>query len=257
MKSVQDRDTIYSQPLNQLVDFNFDEKVANVFPDMINRSVPGYASIVAMTGILSAEFYQSGTCCYDLGCSLGASSLSMAKAINDKALHIIAVDNSQAMLEKAKALVAAAVKSPLKADGPSQTDLSCIDFILGDINQIDIKNASIVVMNFTLQFITPEKRSSLLAKIFRGMKKGGILILSEKLNYSDTEQQQLLIDMHHFFKKANGYSQLEISQKRQTLENVLLPETLEQHKVRLQKVGFKQIEQWFQCFNFSSLIAIK
>jgi tRNA (cmo5U34)-methyltransferase len=202
-----------------------------------------------MTGILSAEFYQKDSNCYDLGCSLGASSLSMAKSINarfkkEEALHIIAVDNSQAMLQKAQALV-------------DDVNLSCIDFICDDINNIDINNASVVVMNFTLQFIAPERRLSLLAKIYQGMKKDGILILSEKLNYSDTDQQQLLIDMHHFFKKANGYSHLEISQKRQTLENVLIPETLEQHKRRLQAIGFKQTEQWFQCFNFSSLIAIK
>ena len=257
-------DTLFSQPLDKLVDFNFDEKVANVFPDMINRSVPGYASIVAMTGILSAEFYQADSCCYDLGCSLGASALSMARAIkarsietraietravNAQSLRIIAVDNSPAMLQKAQLLVE-------KSD-PNESDLSCIEFICDDINYVAINNASVVVMNFTLQFVAPEQRSDLLAKIYQGMKKGGILILSEKLNYTDAEQQQLLIDMHHFFKKANGYSELEISQKRQTLENVLLPETLEQHKIRLQQAGFKQTEQWFQCFNFASLIAIK
>jgi len=259
-REAKSKDTLYSQPLEKLVDFNFDEKVANVFPDMINRSVPGYASIVAMTGILSAEFYQSGTLCYDLGCSLGASSLSMVKAISaghDQkdssneglqkrgALRVIAIDNSSAMLKKAQALI------------KSDVDLSCIEFIHEDINQVEINNASVVVMNFTLQFIAPEQRSVLLAKIYQGMKPGGILILSEKLNYTDVSQQQLLIDMHHFFKKANGYSQLEISQKRQTLENVLLPESLEQHKKRLQEVGFSQTEQWFQCFNFSSIIAIK
>lgn len=242
-------DTLYSSPLDKLVDFNFDEKVANVFPDMINRSVPGYASIVAMTGILSAEFYQPGTRCYDLGCSLGASALSMAKAIKDDFLKIIAVDNSQAMLQKAQTL--------LDQSDPIESHAGCIELICNDINQIDVNNASVVVMNFTLQFIAPEQRSKLLKKIYQGMNQGGILILSEKLNYNNTSQQQLLIDMHHFFKKANGYSDLEISQKRQTIENVLLPETLEKHKTRLQEAGFKQVEQWFQCFNFSSLIAIK
>ena len=237
-------DTLYSRPLDKLVDFNFDERVAQVFPDMINRSVPGYASIVAMTGILSAEFYQPNTRCYDLGCSLGASALSMAQAIKDTSLKIIAVDNSHAMLHKAKKLL-------------QQKHLNHIKLIEADIQQISIENASIVVMNFTLQFIEPEQRSALLKKIYQGMNSGGILILSEKLKYTAQDQQQLLIDMHHFFKKANGYSDLEISQKRQTLENVLLPETLEAHKKRLTLAGFKQVEQWFQCFNFSSLIAIK
>lgn len=254
MNAVKDRDTLFSHPLDKLVDFNFDEKVANVFPDMINRSVPGYAGIVAMTGILSAEFYQTGSNCYDLGCSLGASSLSMANAIKDSALRIIAVDNSQAMIQKAQALI---TQDKSDESDCGYIDYSAINFVCEDVNQIDINNASVVVMNFTLQFIAPEQRADLLSKIYRGMKDGGILILSEKLNYTEKDQQQLLIDMHHFFKNANGYSHLEISQKRQTLENVLLPETLEQHKIRLQKVGFKQTEQWFQCFNFSSLIAIK
>jgi len=249
VESGTDSDTLYSSPLDKLVDFNFDEKVANVFPDMINRSVPGYASIVAMTGILSAEFFQPDTQCYDLGCSLGASALSMAKAIKNDQLKIIAVDNSQAMLKKAQSL--------LQQSSSRAGHLNCIEFICDDINQTEVNNASVVVMNFTLQFIAPEQRSGLLKKIYQGMNKGGILILSEKLNYTDSAQQQLLIDMHHFFKKANGYSDLEISQKRQTLENVLLPETLEQHKARLLSAGFKQVEQWFQCFNFSSLIAIK
>ena len=247
-------DRLFSQPLDKLVDFNFDEKVANVFPDMINRSVPGYASIVAMTGILSAEFYQANSYCYDLGCSLGASSLSMAKAINDESLKIIAVDNSQAMLDQAQVLLQ---QSDPEASASGKGHINPIELICDDINNIDICNASVVVMNFTLQFIAPENRADLLKKIYQGMKKNGILILSEKLNYTDASQQKLLIDMHHFFKKANGYSDLEISQKRQTLENVLLPETLEQHKFRLQQAGFSQMEQWFQCFNFSSLIAIK
>lgn len=247
----QKRDTLYAQPLEQLVDFDFDAKVAKVFPDMINRSVPGYASIVAMTGILSAEFYQPASVCYDLGCSLGASSLAMAGSISDQTLRIIAVDNSPAMLTKAQMLC---TQNDAKS---SREKKDCIDFICADINHIEITNASVVVMNFTLQFIALEQRVKLLTKIYEGMKKGGILILSEKLNYTATEQQKLLIDMHHFFKKANGYSDLEISQKRQTLENVLLPESLKQHKERLQQIGFKQTEQWFQCFNFSSIISIK
>ena len=240
-------DTLYAQPLEQLVDFNFDEKVANVFPDMINRSVPGYASIVAMTGILSAEFFQTDSICYDLGCSLGASALSMAQSIKDHTKQIIAVDNSLAMLEKAQLLL-----------DKSDANLShCIEFVHQDISQININNASVVVMNFTLQFIAPEKRSLLLKKIYQGMNTGGILILSEKLSFNNEQQQQLLIDMHHFFKKANGYSLLEISQKRQTLENVLIPETMEKHQERLQLAGFKQTQQWFQCFNFASILAIK
>jgi len=238
-------DSIYARPLDKLVDFNFDEKVANVFPDMINRSVPGYANIVSMTGVLAAEFHQPGSNCYDLGCSLGASSLSMAKAINSDEFYIKAVDNSAAMLSRAKNFLSL------------ESCQNRIELICDDINNVAIEQASVVVMNFTLQFIAPDKRIELLQRIYQGTLTGGILILSEKLAYDDTAQQQLLIEMHHYFKKANGYSALEIHQKRQALENVLIPETIEEHKQRLQEAGFRQTEQWFQCFNFASLIAIK
>ncbi len=238
-------DSIYARSLDRLVDFNFDEKVARVFPDMINRSVPGYASIVSMTGILAAEFHQPGSYCYDLGCSLGASSLSMAKAIKNDNFYIKAIDNSADMLSQAGRYI------------NLESCQNRIELICDDVNNITINQASVVVMNFTLQFIDPKRRGALLQKIYQGMLCGGILILSEKLAFNNTAQQQLLIDMHHYFKKANGYSELEIHQKRQALENVLIPETLEQHKERLQQTGFRQIEQWFQCFNFSSLIAIK
>mgnify|MGYP001815493998 FL=1 len=238
-------DSIYSTPLDKLVDFNFDEKVASVFPDMINRSVPGYASIVSMTGVLAAEFHQPGSYCYDLGCSLGASSLSMAKAINNNEFYIRAIDNSQAMLSQAKEFICL------------ESCQNRIELVCDDICNVSIENASVVVMNFTLQFIEPARRFDLLQNIYQGMRSDGILILSEKLAFNNAAQQQLLIDMYHYFKKANGYSELEINQKRQALEKVLIPETLEQHQQRLQRIGFRQVEQWFQCFNFSSLIAIK
>lgn len=238
-------DSLYARPLDQLADFKFDEKVANVFPDMINRSVPGYAGIIAMTGVLAAEFYQPGSYCYDLGCSLGASSLSMAKAIEDESCRIIAIDSSEAMLKQAQAYIS------------RESLLTSIELVCDDINKHEVLEASIVVMNFTLQFIRPEQRPALLEKIFQGMLPGGILILSEKLGFERPGQQQLLTDMHHFFKKANGYSELEISQKRQALENVLLPETLQTHKTRLYEAGFQQVEQWYQCFNFSSIVATR
>jgi tRNA (cmo5U34)-methyltransferase len=149
------------------------------------------------------------------------------------------------MLDQAGALIA-------QSGLDKVIELSC-----ADINDVLITNASIVVMNFTLQFIQPEQRLKLLEKIYQGMNPNGILILSEKLSFTREEQQQLLIDMHHFFKKANGYSALEISQKRQSLENVLIPETLDQHQQRLLAAGFKQAEQWFQCFNFVSMVAVK
>lgn len=239
------KDDIYSEALDNIADFAFDENVAAVFPDMIQRSVPGYSTIIAMTGVLAERYAQDGSHCYDLGCSLGASTLSISKHIEGKNCRIIGVDNSAAMLKRCRDLVDASPYSPT------------IDLVCSDINNVDFKNASVVVLNFTLQFIPIEQRADLLKRIGDGMRKGGILILSEKILFEDAHLQALNTDLHHAFKKGNGYSDMEISQKRSSIENVLLAETIQCHEDRLRDAGFQNIDVWFQCFNFASLVAIK
>jgi tRNA (cmo5U34)-methyltransferase len=128
---------------------------------------------------------------------------------------------------------------------------------LADINDVAINNVSVVVMNFTLQFIPQSQREALLARIATNMCGGGILVLSEKIRFDDAHLQELNTELHHAFKRANGYSELEVAQKRSALENVLIPETLNTHRERLQRVGFASVDVWFQCFNFASLVAIK
>ena len=132
-----------------------------------------------------------------------------------------------------------------------------MEVIEEDILTTEIANASVVVLNFTLQFITPEDRSVLLERIADGMRPGGVLILSEKVVFDDEHLDKLLSDMHHEFKRAHGYSDLEISQKRSALENVLIPETIATHRERLARVGFASVDVWFQCFNFMSMLAVK
>lgn len=144
------------------------------------------------------------------------------------------------------------VKTIKAASGKTEIYFQCKSIL-----DLKIKNASVVVLNFTLQFINPKKRMALLKKIYDGMVEGGVLILSEKVEFSDAEVNSLLIDVYHRFKKANGYSELEISQKRTALENVLIPETISKHQERLRKAGFKSADVWFQCFNFMSMLAIK
>ena len=239
------RDKIYTKPLNEISGFAFDDRVVNVFPDMIERSVPGYQTIISAIGLLADKFAQPGSRCYDLGCSLGAATLSMRHHIQHDDCRIIAVDNSEAMIEGFEKI--------LDQDKRSLP----VDLVCADIREVDISNASVVVLNFTLQFIPPEDRESFLQNIYAGMLPGGILILSEKLDYQDPDQHELHIQMHELFKKDNGYSDLEISQKRTSLENVLIPETLDTHKQRLEVAGFKSAEVWFQYFNFASLIALK
>ncbi len=241
------KDSIFAEPLAQVGSFQFDEKVAQVFPDMIQRSVPGYNAIISAIGLLAGRFAQPDSCCYDLGCSLGAASLSMRQHIQAERCKIIAVDNSAAMLNKFRRFL----NSTTVDEGVT------IDIRHADVRDIELENASVVVLNFTLQFIPPADRSAFLKKVYQGMLPGGILILSEKLKFQDARQQQLQTEMHHAFKKAQGYSDLEISQKRSALENVLIAETWPSHQKRLLDVGFASAEVWFQYFNFASMIALK
>lgn len=223
----------------------FDERVAAVFPDMLRRSIPGYPAIIGMIETLTTQFAQNGSRLYDLGCSLGASAVSMQKGLRARDCRIIAVDNSPAMIERCR----------LKPQ--SDTAIASIDYRCEDILSSEIVDASLVVMNFTLQFIEQTRRRELLDKIYAGMRPAGILILSEKVKFDNPAVNDLLIDVYHAFKKANGYSELEISQKRSALEKVLIPETIDEHRKRLLESGFKSADVWFQCFNFMSMLAIK
>ena len=245
MKNKSSSDNIFASPLSEIVDFVFDENVVDVFPDMINRSVPGYSTVINMIGITAQQFTKSNTRLYDLGCSLGAASLSMRHRLTEEGCEIISVDNAQAMIERFdKILQRDNSKTPVQT-------------LCADIQDVDINNASVVVMNFTLQFIPLSERKNIMTKIYSGLNEGGCLILSEKLAFSDNDENEMQIDLHHAFKKSNGYSDLEIAQKRSALENVLVPETKETHIQRLKETGFKQVSPWFQCFNFASFIAIK
>lgn len=243
------RDRIYVDDHNtlhgELEAFAFDDAVARVFPDMIKRSVPGYTTIIPMIGVITEQYAQPNTQLYDLGCSLGASLLAMRHGVKADGCKLIGVDNAEAMIERCKHYV---------KDDHANTP---VELIHGDITELAIKNASVVTLNFTLQFIEMEKRCDLLKKIYEGMVPGGALVLSEKICFAGPDQQKVQEELHWDFKRANGYSEMEISQKRSALENVLVPETAEAHIERLHKAGFSQAYQWYQCFNFVSFVAVK
>ena len=237
------RDRIYRNPEQPPAEFVFDRRVAQVFPDMIQRSVPGYATVINMLGVLAGEYVQPDSVVYDLGCSLGACALALAGSITAPKCRIVAVDNSPDMIEQAQ-------------QKPQLQQLATpIEWIHADIREIPIANASMVILNFTLQFVPPAARLELLRSIHQGLRPGGLLLLSEKISFEDPQQERLQIEMHHAFKRANGYNELEISRKRSALEKVLIPETLEQHRTRLADAGFSRTDLWFQCFNFVSLVA--
>ncbi|MCM0147329.1 carboxy-S-adenosyl-L-methionine synthase CmoA [Photobacterium galatheae] len=238
-------DNLFAAPIDKLGDFTFDERVAEVFPDMIQRSVPGYSNIISAIGMLAERFATPDSNVYDLGCSLGAATLSMRRHLNQRGCKIIGVDNSPAMVERCRLHVNA-----YRSETP-------VEIMEADIRDVEIHNASVVVLNFTLQFLAPEDRRHLLEKIYAGLRPGGILILSEKYVFENSQAHELLIDLHHDFKRANGYSELEISQKRSAIENVMRPDSIPTHRTRLSEIGFSSVEVWFQCFNFGSLFAIK
>jgi tRNA (cmo5U34)-methyltransferase len=238
-------DRIYANPLAEVKQFVFDQTVVDVFPDMIKRSVPGYATIINMIGNLAERYVQGGSHCYDLGCSLGAATLAMRHRIRAADCKIIGVDNSTAMIERCRQIIAAD-----SADVP-------VELVCANIQDVKLQQASMAVLNFTLQFISVEERLAMLAGIAEGLMPGGVLILSEKVVFEDAPHQQLMTELHHNFKRAQGYSDLEIAQKRSAIETVLIPETLNTHRDRLRKAGFRSVDVWFQCFNFASLIAIK
>lgn len=238
-------DQLYADPLGGVSRFAFDQKVVDVFPDMIKRSVPGYATIINMIGDMAERYARANSRCYDLGCSLGAATLAMRHGIVAADCDIVAVDNSPAMIERCRHVLAADTAEP-------NVELRC-----ADLQAVEVARASVVVLNFTLQFIAPSERQAVLDRIASGLLPGGVLILSEKVTFEDRLHDELMVDLHHNFKRANGYSELEIAQKRSALEQVLIPEPLQTHRDRLKQAGFASVDVWFQCFNFASLIAIK
>jgi tRNA (cmo5U34)-methyltransferase len=242
-------DKIYASDEFDAEPFRFNEAVARVFPDMLRRSIPGYRASLEAIGSLAARYVRPGTNCYDLGCSLGAATLAMRQGIQVADCRIIAVDDAAAMIERCGAAIATD-----DASGASQTP---VDVRLGDIRDIPITNASMVVMNYTLQFLDLAARDSIIARIHEGLVRSGVFLLSEKVIDEDPHVQELLIDLHHEHKRRNDYSELEISRKRAALGNVLVPETVAAHHERLASVGFVHSAVCLRHFNFVSIVAIK
>ncbi len=235
-------DNVYARTVGPPRAFEFDAQVADVFESMIERSVPGYHLFLDMISLLTEQFAIHHTNCYDLGCSLGASTLRIRQHLPETC-HVIGIDNSTAMVERCRINV------------ERDRSRASIEIREEDLRHTVIENASIVVMNFTLQFIPEKDRSLILKHISDGLVDGGVLILCEKVSFNDTEQQTLLQNLHLAFKRFKGYSDLEISRKRAALENVLIPNTITEHRERLGYTGFDQVEPIVQCLNFIALLA--
>ena len=236
------RDNLFNKQ-SDIADFRFDQDVVKVFDDMVRRSVPGYDSMIQMIGLIARMYGQDNTNYYDLGSSTGAITLSIALNNKSKNNQFFAIDNSKEMVEQCEKTL--------------HNKVDNLQAICDDINQVKINSASIVVLNLTLQFIDVNLRSNLIKKIYDGLESGGILIISEKIHFEDGVMQNQITKLHMDFKKENGYSELEIANKRQAIENVLITETKEQHLNRLRDCGFVETSCFFQCLNFVSFLSVK
>jgi tRNA (cmo5U34)-methyltransferase len=225
--------------------FRFDEKVASVFPDMVTRSVPGYLQILDGLTLLARRVVMPGTRVYDLGCSLGAATLAAMRGIEAAEVRITAVDNSSAMIKRAGDRLSGFRHG------------AQVEVVLADMNDVPIEGASLVLLNYTLQFVPVSSREHLCRRICDGLLPGGVLVLSEKVLPDDAVAKHWLTELHEDFKRTQGYSELEIAQKRTALEGVLIAESVDVHRTRLQRVGFDSVFIWFQHYQFVSLLAVK
>lgn len=238
------RDELFREPLSSSAGFEFNSDVANVFDDMINRSIPFYGEVQSMIVDFASQFYTRDSTIYDLGCSTGLMMARLATSLKG-VRKIIGIDNSEPMMAKTRECLSAI-----------ETDTQ-IELLCKDLRDVEISDASVVVMNYTLQFIRPLYRPGVVKQIFDGLKPGGVFILSEKVLENSPVLTQLFIDMYYLFKRRQGYSEMEISRKRERLENVLVPYQVGELKQLLRDAGFQHAEVFFKWHNFSSILAVK
>ncbi len=226
-------------------DFTFNSQVVEVFDDMVNRSIPFYRQVIESAAQLLERYVEDGDCIYDLGCSTGSTLLEFSRLLCHKRLTFHGVDNAEAMLNKARLKAAMFGKK------------NRISFYQQDITNFHRNGVGAIILNYTLQFIRPLQRQQFLDQLYQSLRPGGILLLSEKVINHDQRLNREFIHIYHQFKKAKGYSELEIANKREALENVLIPFSIEENREMLQRCGFTPVTTFFQWFNFCSLTAIK
>ncbi len=236
------RDQIFNSPQENIAPFEFNQKVAAVFDDMVARSIPFYQEIHRLIVDLTHRYYRGRGKVYDLGCSTGTTIELLEKSFGEKAISFVGVDTSAPMLELAK---------------EKCSQVRAVEFLLEDMIRVDFKDAEIVIFNYTLQFLKVDKRAELLKKIYNALPSGGCLILSEKIKSPSKKMESCITDLYYDFKRRNGYSELEISQKREALENVLVPLTPKEQLTMLEEVGFREPEMLFRWYNFASYLALK
>ncbi len=237
-------DRVYAEPKETISPFVFNHQVAQVFDDMISRSVPGYTLCHEVLALITQRYAQAGSLLFDLGCSSGASTKVLADAA-PTTCKIIGIDNSQPMIDRCQVTLHDLIEHDRVA-------LSC-----QDISDTDLAGASIVVLNYTLQFLPLAIRDQLMARIYQSLLPGGIVFVAEKITNPEMDQQQAINELHLDFKRQQGYSELEIAQKRSALEAVLVPETELAHHQRLAQCGFEIPQTLTRALNFIAFMGHK
>ena len=239
------QDDVFQRPVDHAADFKFDEAVAAVFDDMVARSVPSYMEIQRMLVELGAYFATAGSNIYDLGCSTATTLAMLHRALSVDA-RLVGVDASAEMLEQARD------KLEVLGIGDAVT-LHREDLDRG----VTIENASVVLLVLTLMFVRPLNREKLVAGIHAGLNDNGCLLLVEKVLGDGSLFNRLFIERYYAFKRRMGYTELEIAQKREALENVLIPYRLQENRELLLQAGFRQVEVFFKWYNFAGFVAVK
>lgn len=240
MKS-DNSDKVFTKPIKK--QFEFDEEVAAVFDDMLSRSVPFYKESQEITKFFVLKYLHEGSTLYDLGCSTASLLLNIGRHLKVDA-RLVGLDNSHAMLERAQ--------KKCEAYGAKNIELSHADIL-----EYPYERASVFVSNYTLQFIRPLVREELVKKICASLEDGGVFIFSEKVISHHSKLNKELIECYYGFKKEQGYSEYEIMQKREALENVLVPYSESENVQMVKKAGFSHCEAIFRWANFATFIAIK
>lgn len=235
-------DRLFSQLDPCSGDFSFDENVARVFDDMISRSIPLYADVQRSVPVLAELLDHNPIRVVDLGCSTGTSLIHLARSLPERNLELIGVDNSAAMLEKChEKLLALDLQEKIETRQ-------------ADICQFEFSDVSIVLMNYTLQFVDVMARPRVLRRIRDSIRPDGFLLVSEKVVHQDSVIDDALVELYFEFKRRQGYSELEISRKRDALENVLVPLTIQGNQELLHAAGFRRVELLLKWFNFATFV---
>jgi len=235
-------DRLFNEINPKLGEFTFDESVAQVFDDMISRSVPLYTDVQRVLPVLAGLLDHPVIKVVDLGCSTGTSLIQLAQALPHRRFELIGVDNSQAMLDKCAEKLST---QGLQAE---------VELVRADIRDFEPRDVSIVLMNYTLQFVDLPSRPALLSRICQSIRPGGFMLVSEKVSHHQVAVDDALVELYFEFKRRNGYSELEISRKRDALENVLVPVTVDENLRLFRTAGFTDVELLLKWFNFATFV---